>query len=119
MPHADLMKLYGSSSLLLIVLTGYKDAEGYMPGKLFEYIATGLPVLGIGPEGGDAAHLLNESGAGVMIDGSNKIRIKEMLSRHYAMWNSAKDAVVNKSNAASYSRKAITQQLIELLQVRP
>lgn len=119
MPHADLMRLYGSSSLLLIVLTGYKDAEGYMPGKLFEYIATGLPVLGIGPEGGDAAHLLNESGAGVMIDGSNKIRIKEMLSRHYAMWNSAKDAVVNKSNAASYSRKAITQQLIELLQVRP
>ena len=49
--------MYGSSSLLLIILTGYKDAEGYMPGKLFEYIATGLPIIGTGPEDGDASAL--------------------------------------------------------------
>jgi hypothetical protein len=34
-PHNELMRLYEKSSLLLIILTGYKDAEGYMPGKRF------------------------------------------------------------------------------------
>ena len=68
-PHKVLIGKYGDAALLLLVLTGYKDAEGYMPGKLFEYLATGLPIIATGPEDGDAAHLLNETGAGDMIDG--------------------------------------------------
>jgi glycosyltransferase involved in cell wall biosynthesis len=119
MPHSELLKLYGSSSLLLLVLTGYKDAEGYMPGKLFEYIATGLPVLGIGPEAGDAAKLLRESGAGIMIDGAKKNEIKAALSERYNEWNVSTASVIKKSSAQAYSRKAITQTLIELLQVKP
>ncbi|HEY0654413.1 MAG TPA: glycosyl transferase [Chryseosolibacter sp.] len=117
--HGELMKNYGSSSLLLLVLTGYKDAEGYMPGKLFEYIATGLPVLGIGPESGDAASLLAESGAGVMIDGGRKVAIKQYLQERFKKWQESPTALVKKSAANAYSRKALTQRLITLLQVRP
>lgn len=47
--HSKVMDIYSFSALLVLILTGYKDAEGYMPGKLFEYLATGLPVLGVGP----------------------------------------------------------------------
>lgn len=118
-PHGELMKRYGSSSLLLLVLTGYKDAEGYMPGKLFEYIATGLPILGIGPEQGDAANLLNESGAGRMLDGAQKEAIKQHLSFRYHEWRTSTTPIVKKSSASAYSRKALAQRLIELLQVRP
>jgi hypothetical protein len=34
--HSDLIKLYGDSFILLLILTGYKDGEGFLPGKLFE-----------------------------------------------------------------------------------
>ena len=113
-PHSDLIQLYGKSSLLLIILTGYKDAEGYMPGKLFEYLATGLPVIGTGPENGDSAAVLRETGAGVMLDGNNREELKATLLTFYKEW---KSGGINSTPKADlkYSRKAITKSLTELL----
>ena len=113
-PHSALIDLYATSSLLLLVLTGYKDAEGYMPGKLFEYIATGLPILGIGPEQGDAAQLLNESGAGKMIDGSEAANITIALKDAHRHWQEG-DTLVHRSSDERYSRRGITRQLADLL----
>jgi len=114
-PHKALMEKYGSSSLLLIILTGYKDAEGYMPGKLFEYLATGLPILGVGPAHGDAASLLNESKAGSMIAESDPQAIKKFLLNTYIQWQSAELKPSLPARTSQYSRSAITQKLVELL----
>ncbi|HTF22181.1 MAG TPA: hypothetical protein VK658_29070 [Chryseolinea sp.] len=113
-PHSALIGLYGSSSLLLLILTGYKDAEGYMPGKLFEYIATGLPILGIGPEQGDAAGLLRESGTGEMIDGTETERVMSALLRSYSNWQQDRTAL-HRSKTDRYSRRAVTGELANLL----
>ena len=112
--HESLIELYGQSSVLLLVLTGYKDAAGYMPGKLFEYIATGLPVIGTGPENGDAAALLQKTGSGVMIDDSNAVRIKQHTLMLFNSWRDNKPNLVP-SSALSYSRRALTHQLTEIL----
>jgi glycosyltransferase involved in cell wall biosynthesis len=112
-PHDQLISMYGNSSLLLLVLTGYKDAEGYLPGKLFEYLATGLPILGIGPEAGDAAAVLNSSGAGEMIDGSQEGRIKGKILEHFTAWRGGQAPVQNR-DVSKYSRKNITKELTEL-----
>lgn len=112
-PHKQLLNIYGTSSLLVLVLTGYKDAEGYMPGKLFEYLATGLPVLGVGPEHGDAAHLLSTSGAGQMLDGSRQEQLRDVLLRAFRDWRQA-SAQVSRHDYGAYSRRAITGKLTEL-----
>ena len=113
-PHKELVALYGTSSVMLLILTGYKDAEGYMPGKLFEYLATGLPVIGTGPEQGDAADLLNGTGAGVMIDGSRDEVIQSTLLNHFQRWQQHPDTK-QKSAGAGFSRSGVTRQLAELL----
>lgn len=113
-PHSELIDRYGSSALLLLVLVGYKDAEGYMPGKLFEYLATGLPVLGVGPEQGDAANLLRESGAGEMIDGGNTAKIVDALLRMHRDWASGKQSTLP-VRAEKYSRRGITGELAKVL----
>lgn len=112
-PHSQLITMYGKSSLLLLVLTGYKDAEGYLPGKLFEYLATGLPILGIGPEEGDASALLNATGAGVMINDSDVSRIKHKVMEYFTAWRNGSSPVRN-DDVSGYSRKNITKELTEL-----
>lgn len=113
LPHSQLLSIYGESSLLLLVLTGYKDAEGYMPGKLFEYLATGLPILGIGPEHGDAAALLKETSSGIMIDGDSSASIRNILIKNFHAWKKG-ELMSGPGGIIKYSRKEITRHLTTL-----
>ncbi len=112
-PHSQLISMYGKSSLLLLVLTGYKDAEGYLPGKLFEYLATGLPILGIGPEDGDAAALLRTTGAGEMIGDSNESRVRSKVLDYFYEWKRG-TTPTRSHDVSKYSRKNITKELTDL-----
>lgn len=113
--HDELIPIYGSSSLLLLILTGYKDAEGFLPGKLFEYFATGLPVLGVGPADGDAGVLLRATSAGNMVESDDEPGIRSVLRKAYDNWRTSDQPQVNKNQFDSFSRRAITGQLVNIL----
>lgn len=112
-PHRELIARYGESAALLLVLEGYKDAEGYMPGKLFEYLATGLPVLGSGPEDGDAAALLKETHAGSMIAGVNREAMKAAIAGTFAAWRNPTPA--GHTPIDRCSRRRLTEHLAHIL----
>lgn len=110
--HEEVMKYYGSTSLLLLILTGYRDPHGFFPGKLFEYIATGIPVLSIGPTVSDAAVVLEQANTGVMVESTDLPGIKQALLNAYVEWNSSDTPLVKKGNIGLYSRKVITKKLV-------
>jgi glycosyltransferase involved in cell wall biosynthesis len=114
-PHNELMTRYGDAALLLIVLHGYKDAEGYMPGKLFEYLATGLAILGIGPSLGDTASLLKETGAGGMVEATDAPAIENFLLAEFEKWNGVPVRKPLREATMKYSRRELTRTLVELL----
>ena len=114
-PHKELISRYGESSLLLLILNGYKNAEGYLPGKLFEYVATGLPVFAVGPTDGDAAALLKETQAGYMFESGDHQGMIDRLEIEFNNWKLSDQPLVKQSASNIYSRQAITQKLAKLI----
>lgn len=68
LPHDEALRKTGGCALLLLVIPRVKDNAGIVTGKIFEYLALGRPILGIGPVDGDAAAILVGTGAGTMVD---------------------------------------------------
>ncbi|MGY6558004.1 MAG: glycosyltransferase [Nitritalea sp.] len=77
--HAEVFQYYAQADLLLLILTQSANARGNIPGKLFEYMATGRPVLALGDPEGDSADLLQKAKAGKVFLHSQQADIQEFL----------------------------------------
>ena len=113
-PHKQLLQLYGQTDLLLLVLAHTALAPGNLPGKFFEYLASGIPIVAIGPVNGDAADVLKKSNAGEIFERGNESAMMDMLRRHYDLWKSGTFA--STTDASMFTRKKLTDQLIEILE---
>lgn len=113
-PHKELLQLYGKTDLLLLVLAHTALAPGNLPGKFFEYLASGIPIIAIGPVDGDAAEVLEKSKAGEIFSRENDVAMVEMLSRHYNLWKSG--GSVSTTDASLFTREKLTDKLIGILE---
>jgi glycosyltransferase involved in cell wall biosynthesis len=58
--------MMAEADILLLLISNTAAWKGNYPGKLFEYLASGKPVLLVGPEG-EAADLIRSTGSGLFI----------------------------------------------------
>lgn len=115
-PHDEAVRRMRASAVLLLVINRVPGAEGIMTGKLYEYVASGRPVLGIGPPDGDAAAVLREAGAGEMFGYEDAAGVAAFLRRHYAAWSSGTPTFGATAAAAErYSRRSQSGQIARLL----
>jgi len=113
-PHEQLLKLYGATDLQLLVLAHTAIAPGNLPGKFFEYLASGKPILGVGPPAGDASEILQQTHAGVIKDRNDFDGIKSELIDYYRKWKCGDTRVTG--DIQLYARHNLTNKLIMLLE---
>lgn len=111
--HSDLLKLYGSTDVLLLVLAHAAHASGNIPGKLFEYLASGNEIVGIGVADGDSAAILTQAGAGTVYDPTDAHGLQQAFMKCFANWKSG--IKPNAKSLSKYSRRELTDSLITLL----
>ena len=116
-PHDQVSAVHRSSTLLLLLLMPDSEprAKGLLTGKLFEYLASGRPILCIGPEDGDAARILKETQAGVTVRFEDRERMKETIKELYHKY--LENGLPDNSNAEieRYSRRELTKQYAKIL----
>jgi glycosyltransferase involved in cell wall biosynthesis len=86
--HSESIRRLMDSDLLLLVLPS-DSSEGVVTGKLYEYLASGIPVLGIIPPG-EAERSIRSCGGGFTVRPDDIEGIAATLTRIYDLWKSGR-----------------------------
>lgn len=116
-PHNQVLQEQQAAELLLLLLMpdSTPRAKGLLTGKLFEYLSSGRPILCIGPEDGDAAHLISEAKAGVTVGFDDKEKMKAEIIRLYEAYKKGITHQTDMKLIGFYSRKENAAAFTQLL----
>src|SRR5258706_2196479 len=114
LPHRQLLKLYEETDLQLLILAHTVIAPGNLPGKFFEYLASGNPILAIGPVQGDAGEILRQTGAGEIFERSDNAGLKASMVQFYERWK--RNEPGDRRSISNFTRRNLTVQLVKLLE---
>ncbi len=79
-PRRQALQLNMDSGILLLPINKAPNAKGRLPGKLYEYLRVGRPVLALGPEDSDAAEIIRQTQAGTTLPYDDYERIRTFVS---------------------------------------
>lgn len=112
--HNEAIAKQNASQILLLLINQSGNAKGILTGKFFEYLAAKRPIFAVGPTDGDAADVLRETGAGVMVGFLDEISSKQAILDFYNQFKTNKLSVQSKS-VERFSRRSLTGELANLL----
>ena len=109
--HQKVFEFYAQADALVLILTDTKNAKGNIPGKLFDYLAIGVPVLALGDPKGDSAAILQNTGMSQVVSHEDHVQIQIALRK--LMDDNMQSESEGMPN--QYSRKYLSAQLAEIL----
>jgi glycosyltransferase involved in cell wall biosynthesis len=114
-PHAETLKIERSSHILVLIKHANPLYDGLVPGKLYEYIGVGRPILAVAPEG-EAAAIVRRHRRGEVVPHDDPAKIAGALAAMYAAYRAGTlDAAYDLSPVADYRRDVLAGRLAERL----
>ncbi|WP_419878805.1 glycosyltransferase family 4 protein [Brevibacillus centrosporus] len=120
LPHKDALGLMKGADALLLIGDVSADAGAYIPGKLYEYMGIGNPILALN-KAGEATEIIEKFQLGQVADPEEKDAIKEAYLQLYKDWKAqgirsqAERGADFASRVKPYERREQARQLAELM----
>lgn len=117
LPHRDaLAQLLAADALVLLLTTEASLACGVPTGKIYEYLASGKPVLGVAPPGA-AGELLARTHRGTAMPPEDTAGVADALEALITAWQAKtlRSFPIEDDSVKQYSRLSLTQHLTEML----
>jgi glycosyltransferase involved in cell wall biosynthesis len=115
LPHDEVIREQMKSAVLLLIINNTPNAKMILTGKFFEYLAAGRPILCIGPEDGDAAQILNQTGGGLVADFIDHHSLKQHISSLYNGYLNKPQTAYNLC-ISTFSRRNLTKKIAGILE---
>jgi len=112
--HDKAIEEMQTSDILLITNFPNDSSKGIIPGKIFEYLATGKQIISFGPKDADVSRILQETQAGKHFSYTDSNTVKEFILEKFELWKNGEIAE-NTQNIEQFSRKNLTKKLVEIL----
>ncbi len=113
--HKEAVSHQKSVQVLLLIEIDSEDTKSIIPGKLFEYMVSERPIIGIGPKDSDFASILKETNTGVFFTYNEKEKLKALILSHYENFKND-NLKVNAVGLNQYSRKNLTRKLVQIIE---
>lgn len=113
--HESAIHYMQRSAALLLIIPDVHGNEGILTGKLFEYLASRRPVIGIGPVNGSAAKIINDCTAGRMFTRKQEEENYSYLKSLVLQWQEKRDLSNTNESYRQFSREALTQTLASII----
>lgn len=112
--HHELIEQYSQVQVFLLLIENIALNKLIITGKLFEYLRAGWPILGMGPESGEAAEIIKKNNAGVMFSYDEENRHTSWLMDMFRKW---RDGEIEQRTAISpiFDRAYQGKQLAQVL----
>ncbi len=116
-PHTESVRYLKSANLLFMPLHSIESGHSsIIPGKMYEYLASGNPILATIPQG-DAHDILKKSGACYICEPTDVLAMKKYLLANYQRWKvktpqEKRDIVY----ISRFERKALTKKLALIIE---
>jgi len=110
----DAIQLSLNAQLLLVPLNRSANVDGRIPGKLFENLRAGRPILCLGPETADVARILKECEAGVCLNYNDREAIKGYIKERFELFLKGENCALT-HGFEEYSNENQTKILSEYL----
>jgi hypothetical protein len=112
--HQDAVALMHSADVLFLTNGDGARQQLGLPGKMYEYLATGRPVLALTHPDGDAGRIIRQVGGGVAIAQEDPGQLLEVIKKA-CLDRSLTTPPLNREALASFERPNLTKRLASLL----
>jgi glycosyltransferase involved in cell wall biosynthesis len=106
--HQEALSYSAGADINVLVLNDDKESEGVVPGKIFELLRLGKPILAIGPSKSFIKEIIDSTGAGVyaVMNDSKSLNqaLEKLVSQNFKV-------SIKKDLLEQYSRKTCTEKL--------
>ncbi|QRG69274.1 glycosyltransferase family 4 protein [Brevibacillus choshinensis] len=122
LPHKEALGLMKGADVLLQIGDVSADAGAYIPGKLYEYMGIGNPILALN-KAGEATEIIEKFRLGQVADPEEKDAVKQAYLQLYKEWKAGLDKQSGESDRGAdfaervkpYERREQARQLAALM----
>ncbi len=111
--HRRGVELLRESALFLLPLNDSPNARDILPGKMYEYMALGRPILAVGPSDSDCEQILTAAHAGNYYEFKDLTGMKTALEEYFHQWQRG-EITAGKGDITRFSRRHLAGEIIRL-----
>ncbi len=112
--HDEAIVKMRTSQILLLPINNIPRQNGIIPGKMYEYMGSGRPIIGFGLKESDAALILSETGAGKLFTYDDVSGLQAYLENLYQTFLQSEIKVAS-GNFRKFGRDIMAAKYCELI----